>query len=168
MRSVEGPRSIAALVLLGLDACSVGPRYTRPDIPAPMLWRTSAQSAPTPQSSNSPPRPAWPSGDWMRGFHSQQLDELIAQARDANDDIGAAIARVREADALAHIAGAAILPSVSASSDATRARQTSRNLVPVSYDTFSATLSASYQLDFWGKYRATRDAARSRQVQPAR
>ena len=41
-----------------------------------------------------------------------QLNDYIAQAQNANDDIGAAMARVLEADAQARIAGAALLPSL--------------------------------------------------------
>jgi len=46
----------------------------------------------------------------------------MAQAQSANDDIAVAIAQMREADAQARIAGAALLPSVALSSDATRQR----------------------------------------------
>ena len=96
----------------------------------------------------------------------------MAQAQSANDDIAAAIARVREADAQARIAGAALLPSVSLTSDATRQRTLSGvaggtaqtgptgTAGGASLKLFTAELSASYQVDFWGKNRATRDAAR--------
>jgi multidrug efflux system outer membrane protein len=151
---------IAAITLLAPGACSLGPRYSRPNIPAPVDWRVSDQSAPVQRSTDQPPTAVWPSAAWWRGFNSPQLDRLIAQAQDANDDVAAAIARVREADAQTRIAGAALLPSVSASADGTRARQTSRNLAPISFDQFSTTLGASYQVDFWGKNRAIRDAAR--------
>jgi multidrug efflux system outer membrane protein len=157
---VKRHRWAVAMAFLGLDACNLGPRYTRPDIPAPAAWHTSDQSAPAQQSSNQLPTTAWPSADWMRGFNSPQLDELIGQAQAANDDLAAAIARVREADAQVRVAGAALLPSVSANADASRARQTSRNLAATSFNSFSTTLAASYQVDFWGKNRATRDAAR--------
>jgi NodT family efflux transporter outer membrane factor (OMF) lipoprotein len=157
---VKRHRWIAALALLGLCACSVGPRYTRPDVPAPAAWRASGASASAQQSAAQPTAVAWPSAEWWRGFNSPQLDELIAQARSANDDLAAAIARVDEADAQARIAGAALLPAVSANADASRARQTSRNLAAVSFNSFTTTLDASYQVDLWGKYRATRDAAR--------
>jgi multidrug efflux system outer membrane protein len=157
---VKRHRWAVAMAFLGLDACSLGPRYTRPDIPAPADWRTSEQSAPTQQSSNQLQTPTWPSTVWMRGFNSPQLDELIGQAQAANDDIGAAIARVREADAQVRVAGAALLPSVSANADASRQRQISRTQAASSFNSFSPTLAASYEVDFWGKNRAIRDAAR--------
>jgi len=160
MRTFGGQHWIVALALLGLSSCSLGPRYTRPEIAAPATWRASGERASAGESPNQPLTVAWPSAAWWRGFNSSQLDGLIAQAQAANDDLAAAIARVAEADAQARIAGAALLPAVSLSADASRARQTSRNLAPVSYDSFATTLGASYEVDLWGKYRATRDAAR--------
>jgi outer membrane protein, multidrug efflux system len=96
----------------------------------------------------------------------------MAQAQSANDDIAVAIAQMGEADAQARIAGAALLPSVSLNSDATRQRilsglgtaqtgPTSRaGTSGASFNLFTSELTASYQVDFWGKNRATRDAAR--------
>ncbi|MDB6089281.1 MAG: transporter [Gammaproteobacteria bacterium] len=146
------------LVACGLAACGVGPRYVRPDIAPPSAWRDPADGA----------APAWPSSDWWRGFNSPTLDGLMGQARTANDDIAAAIARIREADAQARIAGAALLPSLGLGTDAARQRQRSTGVSPAgvlpanpsTFNSFSAQLSASYEIDFWGKNRALRDAAR--------
>jgi outer membrane protein, multidrug efflux system len=158
-------RWMAAGVVLALAACSLGPKYKRPDVPPPAQW-----------TGGAPTGAAWPSADWWRAFNSPQLNQLIAEARGANDDLAAAIARVDEADAQAQVAGAALLPSVSAGIDADRARGRSSiagaggstgtagtvNAVthPPTYNLFTSTLSASYELDFWGKYRALHDAAR--------
>ncbi len=108
---------------------------------------------------------AWPSADWWRGFGSPQLDVLIDQAEKANDDIGAAVARVRQADAQVQIAGSPLLPAIGVNADASRQRQkpsitASPATKPVTFNQFSAQASASYQLDFWGKNRALLNAAR--------
>ena len=153
-------RCIGGLASLGLCACGVGPRYLRPDVPAPVAWRVSSESASAELSARQAAAAVWPSAEWWRGFNSRKLDDLIAQARNANDDIAAAIARVSEADAEARIAGAPLLPSVSLNADASRVREISTNAGPLSYNTFSPTLGASYQVDLWGRYRALRDAAR--------
>jgi outer membrane protein, multidrug efflux system len=144
-------RRVAFVALLALGACSLGPHYRRPDIAAPATWRANEIAASA----------AWPSADWWQGFKSAKLNELIDEAQHANDDIAAAIARVREADAQARIAGAPLLPALSASGTATRERQL--NLATTGTTTaneFNALLSASYQVDFWGKNRAALDAAR--------
>jgi multidrug efflux system outer membrane protein len=153
-------RVVCACALLALAACSVGPAYKRPDIPAPTEWRERSNE----RSSEAPPQDAsgiWPSADWWHGFGSQTLDDLIAEAQRNNDDLAAAIARVEEADAQARIAGAALLPSVDFGADATRQRAQVSGVGPETFNSFSPVLSASYELDFWGKNRALRAAARA-------
>jgi len=146
-------RAACACALFVLAACSVGPAYKRPDIPLPAKWREA------PDNSEAG---VWPSPDWWHGFGSQKLDELIAEAQRSNDDLAAAIARVQEADAQARIAGAALLPSLDFNADATRQEgQLPRTGRPGTFNSFSPELSASYELDFWGKNRALRDAARA-------
>ena len=157
------------------DRLQPGSKYKRPDIPPPAQWTGAEQAGAGGQQPNASPA-VWPSADWWRAFDSPDLNELIAEARGANDDLAAAIARVDEADAQAQVAGAALLPSVSAGANANRARGRSSisgaggstgtagtvNAVnnPPTYNLFTSALSASYELDFWGKYRALHDAAR--------
>jgi NodT family efflux transporter outer membrane factor (OMF) lipoprotein len=86
---------------------------------------------------------------------------LIAEAERNNDDLAGAIARVQEADAQARIAGAALLPSLDLGATATRERAQVTGMGPQVFNVFNPELSASYELDFWGKNRATRDAARA-------
>ena len=74
---------LLGLTCCGLVACNLGPHYKRPDIPPPQAWRD------TPASEQG-----WPSSDWWRGFNSPTLNDLMDQARVANDDLGAAIARI--------------------------------------------------------------------------
>ena len=52
------------------------------------------------------------------------------QARVANDDLGAAIARIQQADAQARIAGAPLLPSLGLDGDGTRQRAQQTTLTP--------------------------------------
>jgi multidrug efflux system outer membrane protein len=151
----------AVLVLTGcgLAACNLGPHYKRPDIPPPQAWRDTP----------SPEQAGWPSSDWWRGFNSPTLNDLMDQARVANDDLGAAIARIQQADAQARIAGAPLLPSVGLDADGTRQRAQQTTVtpagkltsVPRTFNTFTTELTASYEIDFWGKNRALRDAARA-------
>jgi outer membrane protein, multidrug efflux system len=146
-------RAIGAAIGALLAACSVGPRYQRPDIALPGQWHESG-AAGTPAS-------VWPAADWWHGFGSERLDALIAAAEQSNDDLAGAIARVQEADAQARIAGAALLPSLDLGVTATRQRAPVSGSGPRTLNDFNPELSASYELDFWGKNRATRDAARA-------
>ena len=169
-------RWMALGVVSVLAACSLGPPYKHPDIAPPVAWRSDGPSGAAVQQTDEAAA-AWPSSDWWLAFNSPELNELICEARSANDDLAAAIARVDEADAQAQVAGAALLPSVSAAANASRARGRSSiagaggstgtagtvNAVthPPTYNLFAPTLTASYELDFWGKYRALHDAART-------
>ncbi len=177
--SVTSPATLAALrtpvtlaTLLTLNACSVGPAYQRPTVDLPSQWREPAVGAPIGANANDNANAdandnanahagIWPAADWWRAFGSSKLDELIAQAERNNDDLGGAIARVREADAQARIAGAALLPTLDADVSATHERAPVTGVGPKVYNVFSPALSASYELDFWGKNRALRDAARA-------
>jgi multidrug efflux system outer membrane protein len=149
------PSALGVLGSVGalLTACSVGPAYHRPDIAPPSQWHET--------TGGGASATLWPAADWWHGFGSSKLDELIAEAERNNDDLAGAIARVQEADAQARIAGAALLPSLDLGATATRQRAQVTGLGPKVYNTFNPELSASYELDFWGKNRALRDSARA-------
>ena len=167
---------LAAALVGGAGACTVGPRYHKPNITPPEAWKTDigksidagASGATGAAGVNATP-PVWPSSEWWRGFKSAQLDDLIAQAQKANDDLAAAVARVREADAQVKIAGAPLLPSLSVGGTATRERAKPQGVTvvngtptqasPVTFNQFAAQATASYELDFWGRNLATRASA---------
>ncbi|WP_041770219.1 efflux transporter outer membrane subunit [Metapseudomonas resinovorans] len=107
---------------------------------------------------------------WWRSFGSAELGQLVEQARVANQDLASALARVRQAEASARIAGAALLPSLNANLDANRQglmsgdgfSQIDASDEDSRIDFFSAALNASYEVDFWGANAAARDAALQR------
>jgi NodT family efflux transporter outer membrane factor (OMF) lipoprotein len=146
-------RAFCGLICASLAACSVGTPYRRPDIPLPKEW-----DAPDAQAA------VWPQSGWWHGFGSLRLDELIAQAQQSNDDLAGAIARVQEADAQLRIAGAPLLPSLDLGATATRERTALPTQGVGVFNVFNPVLTASYELDFWGKNRAARDAARAAAV----
>jgi multidrug efflux system outer membrane protein len=141
-----------------IGACSVGPTYQRPQVALPSQWHESTGSGADGTAAASS---VWPAADWWHGFGSAQLDDLIAEAERSNDDLAGAIARVREADAQVRIAGAPLLPSLDAGATASRERAQVTGAGPKVFNVFNPALSASYELDFWGKNRALRDAARA-------
>lgn len=138
-------------VALALGGCSLGPAYRRPSIPTP--------TALGPPAAKSLPQ-GWPSADWWDGFHSAELTHLIARGQAANDDLAAAIARVREAEAQVRISTAPLLPSLDVTGTGSRQREISPSSGgALLYNEFAAGLNATYELDFWGENRAIRSAA---------
>ncbi len=98
------------------------------------------------------------STDWFRGFGSPELDSLIAAAQHDSFDLQAADARLRQADARARAAGASILPQVDFGASSNT--YTGHSSAGSAHETDSgALLSASYEVDFWGKNRDARESA---------
>jgi outer membrane protein, multidrug efflux system len=156
---------LCGLLCAPLAACTVGTPYRRPDIPPPQEWHEAPRAAPSgAAAATAGPAAVWPAADWWHGFGSARLDELIAEAERSNDDLAGAIARVQEADAQARIAGAPLLPAVDLSAAATRERANVTNVGPGVFNVFNPELTASYEIDFWGKNRALRDSARAAAV----
>ncbi|WP_210711472.1 efflux transporter outer membrane subunit [Pseudomonas sp. MWU349] len=145
---------IAASILLA--ACSSP--GSRPDsgLQAPTTWHASA--SPTAQADHR---------QWWSQFASPDLDRLIAQARDGSFDLAAAMTRVRQAQASAVIAGAALLPELKGGLNANRQKllrgkgysQLDATSDSKAVDYFDVSLSASYEIDFWGGRHAARDSA---------
>jgi outer membrane protein, multidrug efflux system len=129
-------------------ACAL--QATKPPVVA--MPASFEQALPSDQAS-------WPGKDWYRGFGSPELNCLIEQASSGNFDVSAARSRVAQADARARQAHAAILPSVDATGNANYLAGHSVNGTAHETD-WAALLSASYEVDFWGKNRAAADSAR--------
>ena len=146
------PILIAALALAAAG-CAVGPDYKRPEAVQAAAWKTPPEAAAA----------AWPAADWWAGFASPELSGYIDRAQRNNLDIAAAAARVAQADARTRIAGAALLPSVSAGADVARSRQGGGGLSSRANErtSYAASIAASYEVDFWGKNRSALNAAQS-------
>jgi NodT family efflux transporter outer membrane factor (OMF) lipoprotein len=104
--------------------------------------------------------PVWPAHDWWTNYGDPQLSALMTQAEANNLDIAQAAARLRQADARARQAGAALLPQVGAGGSVNTLYGDANGTAQHETD-FNAGLDVSYELDFWGK---NRDALESAQA----
>jgi outer membrane protein, multidrug efflux system len=154
-------RSLAAL---GIVATSAGCILTK-DIPDPALDVPDGyKAARLTKAADAPP-----TLDWWRGFRSSELTTLMEEAQTVNLDIAAATARFIQADAQARITGAALLPSLSGAGQENYLRTSGSSATGLSIGgrevvNYSASLSASYQLDFWGQNRDAAQAAEETSV----
>jgi NodT family efflux transporter outer membrane factor (OMF) lipoprotein len=113
------------------------------------------------------PATNWPNDAWWQAYADPQLDTLIGEALAGSPDLAAASARLRRAQAVGQVAGAPLLPQLSANGSLTEQRQSYNYLTPESMtpegwkDYGRATLDLGWELDFWGKNRAALAAATS-------
>ncbi len=152
MRQLFGSasRTLRAVAVLCL-ASSSGACVLTQDLPDPAL------DVPA-QYKYAGKADAPPALDWWRGFRSSELTQLMEEAQTVNLDIAAAVSRIVEADAQARQAGAALLPSLSGSGSETYSRTSGSSASGLTNGgrevvNYSSSLSASYQLDFWGQNR---------------
>jgi outer membrane protein TolC len=145
-----GSVTAATLCFLG---CAVGPNYHKPTVQIPESFKEGVdwqRAQANPQGSLS--------STWWLDYHDDKLSKLIDQALHANQTIIAADAAYRLAQATVSASTAALFPTVSANTSATRAQYGSRAAAsvaapPGAYHYVTAGVSASWELDLWGKTR---------------
>ncbi|WP_047238061.1 efflux transporter outer membrane subunit [Chromobacterium subtsugae] len=146
---------LAALALLG--GCAAVPDMGPAPQIKPLQPYQNTQSLPSEQGQ-------WAAGQWWRKYGDAQLDKLMDEALSQAPDLAAARARIERAEGLAQQAGAARLPSADLNAAINRDKQSYNNGMPAPIGFNSsgrATLDFSYELDFWGKNRASVAAATS-------
>lgn len=132
-----------------LSACSVGPDYRQPSAAVPLTFKEAAGW------KIAEPQDSAPRGDWWQMFCDDELNRLEEQVAVNNQNIKAAEASFRQAQAIVAQARSGYFPTVTASADSTRSRQSTLNGVANRYN---ASLSASWELDVWGRIRRTVEA----------
>lgn len=152
-------------LMLPLAGCLLGLEKPEPGLDIPFAYRNGPRTEAAAEA-RLPPL------DWWRGFRSRELTDIIEQARAGNLDIAAAVARIVQADAQSRVTGAALLPVVDLNASGTRSRasqslggggsssnSSSSSSGPSERSVYNATLTASYEIDFWGKNRSLLRAA---------
>ena len=143
----------AAAVLAG---CTAGPDYVRPAAAGPARYKEAGTWETGEAQAAGSSRP------WWTAFRDPLLDQLVADAEGANQNIRQAEAAYRQAQALADQARSAFYPSLDASLGAGRARSSnSTSGAAREVGSFSAGLSASWVPDLWGGVRRSVEAGES-------
>jgi len=139
--------------------CTLGPNYQRPQIEAPTAYRYAEPAA-----------QAIADVEWWEGFGDPVLSDLVRDALRKNLDVRIAAARVDIFLGTLATTRSALFPQVAISPafpvQAARQRG-SRIATPqkipldatVEYATYQAGLSASWEIDLWGKVRRQTDGA---------
>lgn len=108
----------------------------------------------------------WPATDWADQFGDAQLKALLAEALQGSPTLAQARARIATAAAYTETAKSSTLPKVGASYSFTREQYSSTALIPPPYagswqSENEGLLTASYDLDLWGKNREALKASMS-------
>lgn len=150
------PRLSLLTVCLILSACGSSPQPPDSGIVPPAAWQSPHHASAERDALR-----------WWTRFASPQLNRLVEQAQVGSHDLAAAIARVRQARADTVIAGGSQLPEIQGTGNANRQkllrgegyRQLDADSTNKAVDYFDVGLNASYEIDFWGGKRASRDSA---------
>ena len=113
--------------------------------------RATAPAVPPGFTEQPLPGAVAPSADWWQTFGSAELSALVAAALQANPDIAIAAERVRQAEAQVQIAGASLFPQVNFGAATSRRETRPDGGSWSTTDGSSAALSASYEIDLWGR-----------------
>jgi multidrug efflux system outer membrane protein len=153
MREMRRIVPCAAAALLG--ACTMGPDYVRPAVDAPAAFRFEVKEAA--QTAGT---------QWWKEFGDPVLDSLIAEALANNLNLKVAVANVEQAGGVFTQTRSQLFPQVgySASGERSRATEAGANaalsrLIPNPQTAYQAALTASWEIDLWGRIRRQSEAA---------
>jgi len=147
---------LAALTLtLALTGCTVGPKYTRPNVPAPPAFRGADNTDVT-----SDPKLSIGDQQWSAIFHEPELQDLIRTALQNNYDIRIAAQRILEQQAQVRITRSQEFPQVSAVLSGAGSNISSGATTVLTSPPVEFGLSASWTPDFWGLFRKQTEVQR--------
>lgn len=159
------------LAALLLTACAT-PDFVQPYVATPAAFREAqAPAAPVDGVDGArwkaaQPAEAQPRGEWWLAFNDPALTALVNEASANNANLAVAASRVKQARAIAGIAEADRVPQVGVGIGAQRAQlaplesNLPQGVTPQPHTSYSARLSASYEVDLFGRVAAGVSAAR--------
>jgi len=134
------------------SGCVQGPDYAKPEVSIPPAYRFQM---PADQFQNP---------SWWNGYADPRLDALVQEALASNRDLRIASARVDEFAAILAGTRSQAFPQVGYGLSGNRSRA-SEDLIPSIVDpkstTFNSLLTASWEIDLWGRIRRETEAARA-------
>jgi NodT family efflux transporter outer membrane factor (OMF) lipoprotein len=159
----------AALSLLALSACAVGPDFKPPQAPDVAGYTPEGPKPATTVSTDVAGGAAQKfeigrdiPGEWWKVFHSMELDNLIAEALRANPGLQAAQAALWQAKENIYAAEGNLMPQIDANSSATRQQFSPAEFggggAPFIFNLYQATVNVSYAPDVFGGQRRAIEA----------
>ncbi len=144
--------------LMVLPACLVGPKYSRPNVVAPLSFRGAEGAAEQASLADLP---------WWEVFQDKALAALVKKALLNNYDLGIAVTRIEQARQIAAQARAQYFPGVGYDGLIGETRNPLTAIAGVggskakSKSAVLTILSAAWEADLWGRIRRSNEAARA-------
>lgn len=144
--------ALAATLALALAGCSLAPDYRAPTVALPVAFK---ETGPWTQAT---PADQLRRGAWWQAYGDPLLDRYETQLENESPTLAQAVARYDTAIAYAREASSYGLPTIGAQTYITRDRQSNNRPLrgsnqPDIYSADTAGLTASYELDLWGRVR---------------
>jgi outer membrane protein, multidrug efflux system len=144
-------RGVALTLAVCLSGCAIVSPQLKPDVRVAGAWNESA-----------PPNASAVTTTWWESFGSAELRALVGEALAGSPDLAIATERVRQAEAQVRVVGASLFPMLTAGGDASTRRTSPTGGGPaIASHSTGLALTASYEIDLWGKNRAGVRAAES-------
>ncbi len=147
---------LATLLAVCIAGCTVGPDYQRPTVLAPTDWRMDYPKATDVANTK-----------WWEQFADPMLNELVETALRENLDVRIAAARVDQFIGALTSTRSQLFPQIGYGADASRIRTSAVGQPPLPagadpyFSLYQGSLSASWQLDLFGRVRRLTEAAQA-------
>ena len=158
---------LAALAGASTTGCTVGPDFHPPVVASPPEWGSEPAGVAS-ATTDGPVDPTW----WNR-FGDSELSSLVSRLVSQNIDLQTAAERIRQAADQIDIARSQGLPHIDGNSNYAHERQSPNGFISLvqpspsasyDYDIWTNALSASWELDLFGRVRRAVELQRANTV----
>ncbi len=141
------PLTIGLILLAG---CAVGPDFKEPVVEAPQAYRTAVMPVETADDLK-----------WWALFDDPLLYDLVTTALENNRDLKIALSRIQQARATVGFTRADQYPRLDGEAGAQAGNVNGGARSPDTTSTIYLAAPLSWEIDFWGKFKRSTEAARA-------
>lgn len=150
---MDARKLLWVLALSGIAGCTIGPDYQRPDVEIPSSFRAHLTDS-----------AAGVAGPWWGQFGSPTLAKLVSEGLKNNLDLQRASVRIEQFRGQLQTVRAGLFPQLGLGLGAQRGRSDQFVDTPLSgfdgvSNQYQSGLSASWEIDLWGRLRRQSEAA---------
>jgi len=102
-----------------------------------------------------------PKQEWWKHFDRQELNTLVEESLENNSDMRMALQKIEQAQLQLSIANASFFPTLDLSGNSSSNKKRANNEAYTTSQSTSASVNMKYELDFWGKIKASNTMAQA-------